>query len=248
MPLGEYSGGPCWERQLCDFGLARMLEDEPSGLTTTGLPRLTLYYASPELLNNVAGHTLKSDVWAWGCLFLSVSSGYLYVRYSNVPDSAQIMAGSRPYPSHTEISVVLAIAQGRSPANLGELTGSEFFLIVRDRCWRISSEVRPSMLWCTEVLSRRTTALFRAYCEKDCENIPLECKTEAGNFHVIRNPESHIRYTCEDLPRLFETYVLFPFELHSCNDGATSQRCLLYIGWPATCCQNTFPLRWLVQL
>lgn len=61
---------------LCDFGLARVLDDEPSGLTTTGLPKFTLYYASPELLNNVMYHTLQSDVWAWGCLLLSVSNLY----------------------------------------------------------------------------------------------------------------------------------------------------------------------------
>lgn len=57
---------------LCDFGLARMLEDAPSGLTTTGSPQFTLFYASPELLNEGTRHTLKSDVWAWGCLFLGV--------------------------------------------------------------------------------------------------------------------------------------------------------------------------------
>lgn len=62
---------------LCDFGLARMLEDEPSGLTTTASPKFTLYYASPELLNNITCHTLQSDVWAWGCLLLSVSSSRL---------------------------------------------------------------------------------------------------------------------------------------------------------------------------
>lgn len=57
---------------LCDFGLARLLEDEPSGLTTTSRSKYTLFYASPELLNEDARHTLKSDVWAWGCLFLGV--------------------------------------------------------------------------------------------------------------------------------------------------------------------------------
>lgn len=58
--------------RLCDFGLARMLEDEPSGLTTTDRPKYTLFYASPELLHDGTRHTLKSDVWAWGCLFLGV--------------------------------------------------------------------------------------------------------------------------------------------------------------------------------
>lgn len=51
-----------------------MLEDEPSGLTTSGSPKWTTRYASPELLmEEEARHTLESDVWAWGCLLLHVS-------------------------------------------------------------------------------------------------------------------------------------------------------------------------------
>lgn len=57
---------------LCDFGLARMLEDASSGLTTTCSPKYTLWYASPELVNNNSRHTLASDVWAFGCLLLQV--------------------------------------------------------------------------------------------------------------------------------------------------------------------------------
>lgn len=58
---------------LCDFGLARVLEEIPSGLTTTETHTGTTRYASPELISeDVPCHTLKSDVWAWGCLFLVV--------------------------------------------------------------------------------------------------------------------------------------------------------------------------------
>lgn len=67
------------DAMLCDFGLARILEDVPSGLTTTSAPGCTLRYAAPEL---VAGdgsvHSLASDVWAWGCLLLVVSPGCPY--------------------------------------------------------------------------------------------------------------------------------------------------------------------------
>lgn len=60
---------------LCDFGLARILEDIPSGLTTTSAPGCTLRYAAPELIVGGEGsiHSLASDVWAWGCLSLVVS-------------------------------------------------------------------------------------------------------------------------------------------------------------------------------
>lgn len=59
---------------LCDFGLSRMLDNESSGLTTTSTPKMTLWYTSPEILNNSSRHTLASDVWAWGCLLLHVST------------------------------------------------------------------------------------------------------------------------------------------------------------------------------
>lgn len=60
--------------QLCDFGLAKVLENVPTGLTTTTPPACTLRYAAPELVKAEALlHTLKSDVWAWGGLVLAVS-------------------------------------------------------------------------------------------------------------------------------------------------------------------------------
>lgn len=60
--------------QLCDFGLARILDDEPSGLTTTKTASWSLRYAAPELIkNDVTSHTRETDMWAWGCLLLVVS-------------------------------------------------------------------------------------------------------------------------------------------------------------------------------
>lgn len=59
--------------QLCDFGLAKILEAVPSGLTTSDTISRSLRYAAPELLNNnKPAHTLPSDAWAWGCLLLVV--------------------------------------------------------------------------------------------------------------------------------------------------------------------------------
>lgn len=59
---------------LCDFGLARVLEEVPSGLTTTSIGTCSLRYAAPELISDdVSPHTLPSDMWALGCLLLVVS-------------------------------------------------------------------------------------------------------------------------------------------------------------------------------
>lgn len=59
--------------QLCDFGLAKILEDVPSGLTTTSTSCCSVRYAAPELLHDDSSHGLESDMWAWGCLVLVVS-------------------------------------------------------------------------------------------------------------------------------------------------------------------------------
>lgn len=63
--------------QLCDFGLAQILDTEPSGLTTTNTTSCSLRYAAPEIIkSNKRAHGLESDVWAWGCLVLVVCLGY----------------------------------------------------------------------------------------------------------------------------------------------------------------------------
>lgn len=60
---------------LCDFGLAKVLDDCPSGLTTAADTKYTPRYAAPELFaNEGALRTPASDVWAWGCLAFGVSA------------------------------------------------------------------------------------------------------------------------------------------------------------------------------
>ncbi|KAG8893796.1 hypothetical protein FRC01_013346, partial [Tulasnella sp. 417] len=60
------------EAILCDFGLARLDDEESTGLTTTksikGAPR----YMSPELFDDGEVHTFSSDIWAYGCLILKL--------------------------------------------------------------------------------------------------------------------------------------------------------------------------------
>lgn len=54
---------------LCDFGLAKTL-DEVQGLTTASDEfRGTISWCSPELLDN-SPRTSHSDMWAWGLLCL----------------------------------------------------------------------------------------------------------------------------------------------------------------------------------
>lgn len=65
---------------LCDFGLAKVIEDVPSGLTTTSTPSCSVRYAAPELIvGDGSPHTLQSDVWAWGCVLLVVGPSTVFV-------------------------------------------------------------------------------------------------------------------------------------------------------------------------
>lgn len=57
-----------------------MEPNERSGLTTTSPLKMTLIYASLELVvENDASHTCESDVWAWGCMVMVVRPRLDYV-------------------------------------------------------------------------------------------------------------------------------------------------------------------------
>lgn len=69
------------EAVICDFGLAKTLKDDPSGLTTTSQP-FTPRYASPEVLQDASTRTLPSDVWSWGCLVYQVRASRLSMSHA----------------------------------------------------------------------------------------------------------------------------------------------------------------------
>lgn len=57
-----------------DFGLARVVQDRSTGLTTTNSNGGAIRWMSMELLlGDEHGPTTHSDVWAWRCLLLEVS-------------------------------------------------------------------------------------------------------------------------------------------------------------------------------
>lgn len=59
---------------IADFGIPKVLEDRPTGLTTSSWAQGTIRYCSPELVtNSKPQHSLESDIWALGCLILEVS-------------------------------------------------------------------------------------------------------------------------------------------------------------------------------
>ncbi|KAG8913716.1 hypothetical protein FRC01_004415 [Tulasnella sp. 417] len=61
---------------ICDFGISRIMS-ETNRFTTTSSAKGSTVYMSPELFSADPLSTLKSDVWAWGCLVLMAIMGHI---------------------------------------------------------------------------------------------------------------------------------------------------------------------------
>lgn len=108
-----------------------------------------------------------------------------------------------PYESErSDFSVVLAIAQGKLPAAINNLPIPDFGRQVLEKCWSPEATSRPTMTWCSEVLSRQTPALFTVYYKECRTNIPSEYMSEGDGWCQIRNPDSEKLYEFELLPSL----------------------------------------------
>lgn len=66
----------CFARvQICDFGLARVLDETP-GRSSPALTQevVTQYYRAPELLMGARRYSFSVDVWSIGCIFAELLS------------------------------------------------------------------------------------------------------------------------------------------------------------------------------
>ncbi|KAG8896506.1 hypothetical protein FRB99_008860 [Tulasnella sp. 403] len=128
---------------LCDFGLAKVVEDCPSGLTTSRFgQRGSLRYLSPELLIDPNPHrTLQSDVWAFGCLLLEILLDIM--PYNNI---------------NVEHALILQIVQGAKPAPLEELPLPPEISALLAQCWQ-SATSRPDIQHCLETLQAYADSL-----------------------------------------------------------------------------------------
>ncbi|KAG8924106.1 hypothetical protein FRC00_005472, partial [Tulasnella sp. 408] len=117
---------------LCDFGLARRADGKPSGLTTTKTIKGSTRYMSPELLEEDGVQTLRSDIWAYGCLVFKV------------------MTGSLPYGSaNSDQQILLALALKQPPTGLAEPNlRDERLKLLLMKCWDLTPARRPSAAKC----------------------------------------------------------------------------------------------------
>jgi len=128
------------EASICDFGVARVLDNISTGYTTSN-PGHTLAFMSPELLDGDKGGT-PADVFAFAGLILQTLSGcapYHKIRRSAATVTLRIATGKTPEPVDHPIELPQAA-----------LTTLWSLLLC---CWTTSPEKRPPM---SEVMAKLT--------------------------------------------------------------------------------------------
>ncbi|KAG8893659.1 hypothetical protein FRB99_001829, partial [Tulasnella sp. 403] len=129
---------------LCDFGLAKATDG--SGVETQGKSTNdggTIRYWSPELFGDNSCPTLKSDVWAWGCLLLEVVTG--------LPPYHEILLEGR---------LIHVISEKTSPATLDDISCPPHVRDLLGLCWETEADLRPTM---TQALSSLTAGNINFY-------------------------------------------------------------------------------------
>ncbi|KAG8902091.1 hypothetical protein FRB99_004845 [Tulasnella sp. 403] len=130
---------------LCDFGLAKATDASVTKEQTTTSANTggTVRYWSSELFDSGAQPTLESDVWAWGCLLLEITTG-------QPPYHDTILEGR----------LIYEISGGKLPAAVDGLECPPHVQDLLSKCWNLTPEARPTM---TESLAALTAGNIKLY-------------------------------------------------------------------------------------
>lgn len=108
------------------------------------------------------------------------------------------MTGLIPYATYPERGpILLAIASDKPPADLANLSVPHFVTAVLERCWRKLADSRPTVAWCSKVLSLRSTALFKPLCLESFDAAPSEFKAMGDGWHALFNPETETTFNLQ---------------------------------------------------
>lgn len=119
-----------YEIKICDFGLARVIENNEYQIRTGAIP---IKWTAPEAFDGkFCG---KSDVWSFGVLLMEI------VTYGQIP-----------YPGMDHEEIKRKIREGyRMPKPNGEICSDELYEIMLN-CWKLKPEERPSFKYLYEWL------------------------------------------------------------------------------------------------
>ncbi|KAG8986232.1 hypothetical protein FRB90_004146, partial [Tulasnella sp. 427] len=177
---------------LGDFGLSRVLEADPTGLTTSQTIKGSMRYMSPELVNEGLGHTLQSDVWAFGCLAL------------------EILTGQHPFHKcQSPTEVIFQLAMKKLPAALDQPPVTDLpagLVLLIELCWKEDPSARPPMSKSVEVI--------RHHLQSDANNsldvtqavlLPREFRKEGQGWSAKFNPTVFPSFDLHRLGELIQT-------------------------------------------
>ncbi|KAG8962650.1 hypothetical protein FRC05_005169 [Tulasnella sp. 425] len=117
--------------KICDFGISKLVQENPSGFTTTVSVKATLRYSSREMLDQDGKSTTASDVWAFGMLML-------HVLTEKMPFITVL----------SDVKVILAIMNREKPLpkDYPELPAADPLWDVMRECWDDDPIKRPGMV------------------------------------------------------------------------------------------------------
>lgn len=150
---------------LCDFGLATILDDQPTGFTNS-LVGGTDRFLAPELLNDDVCRSLQSDVYAFGCVCAQVRFTR-YILSSQVSKShytfrhwRKILYEKPPYHKLKNSAVQAAIEKKEYPYDLSTETENCTIHHFLYHCWISPAAGRPSMPAAYNELGKRLVEIL----------------------------------------------------------------------------------------
>ncbi|KAG8900387.1 hypothetical protein FRB99_006095, partial [Tulasnella sp. 403] len=136
------------DAMLCDFGLSKLLQDVPSGFTTTTRQKGTTRWMAPEQFGEHAVYTTQSDIYAFGCLVIGMISPFIICQLTKHACIAEIMCEKVPFVKYTnDAGIVLAKVQGMfmEPKDYPELPEDDPLWRILRECWATNPQLRPSI-------------------------------------------------------------------------------------------------------
>ncbi|KAG8883272.1 hypothetical protein FRB97_006967, partial [Tulasnella sp. 331] len=116
---------------LCDFGLAKLLDNDPTSFSTSSFGMGTLRWCAPELFRDTdVTHTKETDVWSFACLTLEILTGHIPFHYHDKNGWLMINIPKGAIPERQDYT---------------ELPAENKIWDVLEACWRLDPTRRPSM-------------------------------------------------------------------------------------------------------
>ncbi|XP_019444346.1 PREDICTED: putative serine/threonine-protein kinase [Lupinus angustifolius] len=173
--------------KVSDFGLARLLRDEKSYISTQVAG--TLGYLAPEYASS-GQVTRKSDVYSFGVLLLEIVSGRVVVDAFQDVESFLVEKAWAAYEAHDLIRMVDPLLNTNFPVD-----EAKQFLMVGLRCVQETAKLRPQMSEVVEMLLSKDMEMESVSISKpgfvnDLRNIRMkqemdsleECNSSGATF------------------------------------------------------------------